>query len=267
MSDALTSNASTGPSRGGALHVFEVLREEIISLRLAPRTVLSRAELQKRFGLSSTPIRDALLRLQEERLVAIFPQHATLVSPIDLGRAREAQFLRRSIELEIVRVLALVHRPKRRLQPEFEKIDSEQGANAQRRDRSEGVSALGPQPALLGKLRSLVRQQTAFAQLGELEAFNAADQAFHRALYEAAEVDGLWSLVRRHSGHIDRLRRLNLPVAGKMQEVIRDHEAIAAAIEAGQPDEAQHVLRDHLSRSLDFVESLRASHPDYFHAE
>jgi DNA-binding GntR family transcriptional regulator len=52
-----------------------------------------------------------------------------------------------------------------------------------------------------------------------------------------------------------------------MQEVIRDHEAIAAAIEAGQPDEAQHVLRDHLSRSLDFVESLRASHPDYFHAE
>jgi DNA-binding GntR family transcriptional regulator len=232
MSDALTSNASAGPSRGGALHVFEVLREEIISLRLAPRTVLSRAELQKRFGLSSTPIRDALLRLQEERLVAIFPQHATLVSPIDLGRAREAQFLRRSIELEIVRVLAL-----------------------------------GATPGLVEKLRSLIRQQTAFAQLGELEAFNAADQVFHRALYEAAEVEGLWSLVRRHSGHIDRLRRLNLPVAGKMQEVIRDHEAIAAAIEAGQPDEAQHVLRDHLSRSLDFVESLRASHPDYFHAE
>jgi DNA-binding GntR family transcriptional regulator len=74
-------------------------------------------------------------------------------------------------------------------------------------------------------------------------------------------------LVRRHSGHIDRLRRLNLPVAGKMQEVIRDHEAIAAAIEAEQPDEAQHVLRDHLSRSLDFVDRLRASHPDYFHAE
>ena len=93
--------------RGGAAHVFETLRQEIIALTLAPGTVLSRAELQDRFGLSSTPVRDALMRLQEEGLVDVFPQHATVVSPIDLEKARQGQFLRRSVELEIVRTLAL----------------------------------------------------------------------------------------------------------------------------------------------------------------
>jgi DNA-binding GntR family transcriptional regulator len=230
MDDGLIRAPNEGRDRGrGALYVFDVLREEIISLKLAPRTVLSRADLQGRFGLSSTPIRDALMRLQEEYLVSVFPQHATIVSPIDIGRAREAQFLRRSVELEIVRTLALA-----------------------------------PDEAVLAKLRSLVRQQTAFADLGEVEAFNTADRAFHRTMYEAIGIIDLWHLVRRQGGHIDRLRRLNLPVEGKMREILRAHEAIVAAIAAGKPEEAQLHLRDHLSRSLDFVDKLKASHPEYF---
>jgi DNA-binding GntR family transcriptional regulator len=83
-------------------------------------------------------------------------------------------------------------------------------------------------------------------------------------MYEAANVAELWNLVGRHSGHIDRLRRLHLPVAGKMRDVIRDHQAIIDAIAAGKPDQAQTALRDHVSRSLGFVETLRSSHPDYF---
>jgi DNA-binding GntR family transcriptional regulator len=230
MDDGLIRAPNEGRDRGrGALYVFDVLREEIISLKLAPRTVLSRADLQGRFGLSSTPIRDALMRLQEEYLVSVFPQHATIVSPIDIGRAREAQFLRRSVELEIVRTLALA-----------------------------------PDEAVLAKLRSLVRQQTAFADLGEVEAFNTADRAFHRTMYEAIGIIDLWHLVRRQGGHIDRLRRLNLPVEGKMREILRAHEAIVTAIAAGKPEEAQLHLRDHLSRSLDFVDKLKASHPEYF---
>jgi len=215
--------------RGGAAHVFDTLRQDIIALTLAPGAVLSRAELQDRFGLSSTPVRDALMRLEEEGLVEVFPQHATVVSPIDLEKARQGQFLRRSIELEIVRTLALT-----------------------------------PDDAVIERLTSLIRQQTAFARLGEHSAFNAADQAFHKTMYESANVAELWGLVGRHSGHIDRLRRLHLPVPGKMRDVIRDHQAIVDAIAAGKPEAAQAALRDHLSRSLGFVETLRQSHPDYF---
>jgi DNA-binding GntR family transcriptional regulator len=84
----------------------------IMALALAPGSVLNRLALQQEFGLSSTPIRDALLRLQEDGLVEIFPQHATVVSPIDLTLAHQAHFLRRSLELEIVRSLALAPEPR-----------------------------------------------------------------------------------------------------------------------------------------------------------
>jgi DNA-binding GntR family transcriptional regulator len=214
--------------RGGA-QVFDTLREEIISLELKPGVVLSRAELQERFRLSSTPVRDALMRLKEEGLVEIFPQHATIVSPIDLDRARQGQFLRRSIELEVVRGLALA-------------VDAR----------------------LVESLRGLIRQQQVFADLGEHAAFTSADQTFHFTMYVAAKVEGLWHMVRRQGGHIDRLRRLNLPVAGKMREILKAHTAIVDAIEAGDAAGAQEALRDHLSRSLDFVSTLKERYPEYF---
>ena len=78
----------------------------IVSLELTPGTVLSRTELADKFGLSSTPVRDALSKLGEEGLVDIFPQHATVVSRISVESALQEHFLRRSIELEIARTLA-----------------------------------------------------------------------------------------------------------------------------------------------------------------
>jgi DNA-binding GntR family transcriptional regulator len=214
---------------GSAGQVFDLLRHDIIALVLAPGSVLSRAELQLRFGVSSTPIRDALMRLQDEGLVDVFPQHATVVSAIDLRRAQQGQFLRRSIEAEIVWGLAS-----------------------------------RPDPALVATLRNLIRRQAAFAELEDHEAFTEADQAFHRTMYDAAGMAELWPLVRRQGGHIDRLRRLHLPVAGKIREILKAHAAIVDAIEAGDPAAAQAALRDHLSRSLDFVDTLRARYPDYF---
>jgi DNA-binding FadR family transcriptional regulator len=52
-----------------------------------------------------------------------------------------------------------------------------------------------------------------------------------------------------------------------MRDVIRDHTAIVDAIAKGDPDDAQHQLRDHLSRSLGFVETLRLDYPKYFRGQ
>jgi GntR family transcriptional regulator, rspAB operon transcriptional repressor len=216
-------------SRHAASRVFDVLRDEIIALALLPGAPLSRLELQERFRVSSTPVRDALLRLQEEGLVDIFPQHATLVSLIDLDGARQAQFLRRSIEIEIAKVLAEA-----------------------------------PNPALAARLRSITEQQEWLAGRGDLDQFSALDLDFHRAMYEAARVPSLWVMVRRQSGQIDRLRRLHLPVDGKAQQVVRDHFAIVDAIEAGKATEAQEIVREHLSKSLAFGTTIRSRHPGYF---
>src|SRR5258705_12648706 len=64
--------------RQAAPQVFERLRGMIIELALPPGSALSRAELAAQFGVSSTPIRDALMRLEEEGLVDVFPPYANV---------------------------------------------------------------------------------------------------------------------------------------------------------------------------------------------
>lgn len=214
--------------RQAAPQVFERLREAILSLDLTPGTTLSRTALAAQFGVSSTPVRDALMRLEEEGLVDVFPQHATMVSPIDLTLAHQAHFLRRSLELEIVHSLAL-----------------------------------NPDPKLIARLNGIVAQQQALMEANDLQAFEQADQDFHRHFYEAAQMHDLWLLVRSRSGHIDRLRRLYLPTPGKIQGIVRHHKLIVQAIADGKPDEAQQHLRDHLSGTLSHVDEISARYPGY----
>jgi DNA-binding GntR family transcriptional regulator len=216
-------------SRQAAPQIADALRERILALDLPPGTVLPRAELAERFGVSQTPVRDALTQLGTEGLVDIFPQHATIVSRIDVPAALRAHFLRRALELEIVRELA-------------------------GRKASELTVVL---PLLQGRI---AEQKRALAAK-DYGAFSRADHAFHRELYEAAGMAELWPLIRQHSGHVDRLRRLNLPARGKAQSVLRDHQSIVEAIAARKPEAAQAALRKHLAGTLTFVEQVRQRHP------
>ena len=215
-------------TRLAAPQVLEKLRDAILSLDLVPGTVLARQELADHFGVSQTPVREALLRLSEEGLVDVFPQHATLVSRIDIAAARQAHFLRRSIELELVHQLAL------------------------------------EAPAgLVEQMKATIAQQAALSAAQRYGEFVGADRAFHRLMYEAGGVPTLWEMVGRVSGHVDRLRRLHLPTAGKTEAILRDHRAIVRGIEAKDPAAAQAALRKHLSGTLSAVDEICRQYPDY----
>ena len=200
----------------------------IIEGRLSPGDDLNSVDLAKRFNVSRTPVREALLRLSEEALVDVFPQHATLVSRIDIAAAREAHFLRRSIELELVHQLAL--------------------------EASAG---------LVEQMKAVIAQQAALSTAQRYGDFVGADRAFHHLMYEAGGVASLWELVGRVSGHVDRLRRLHLPTAGKTEAILRDHRAIVRGIEARDPAAAQAALRRHLSGTLSAVDEICRQYPDY----
>jgi DNA-binding GntR family transcriptional regulator len=214
--------------RQAAPQVFERLRGMIIALQLPPGSPLSRAALATQFGVSSTPIRDALMRLEEEGLVDVFPQYATVVSRVDVRLAQQAHFLRQAVELEIVRELAI-----------------------------------GQDEAFAAELHAAIAHQQQFAETGDFENFMAADNEFHARLHAATDKLDLWTLVRSRSGHIDRLRRLHLPSPGKAQAIVRHHKLIAQAIETGRPDEAQKHLRTHLSGTLSDLARIRARYPEY----
>lgn len=216
-------------SRQVAVQVYEILRERILAVELAPGALLVRGDIQEEFGVSQTPVRDALLRLQEEGLVDIFPQHATLVSRIDIGHARQAQFLRLSLELEAVRRLA---------------ADSPAETAAE--------------------LAEVLEQQDRVADPSTHDRFDALDRDFHRVLYARSGNLGLWRMMRTRSTHLDRLRRLNLPMPGKMQAVLEDHRAIVRAVEAGnRSGEAEQAMRRHLSGTLAMVDAISDRYPEF----
>lgn len=223
-------------NRGGKLRkssasqqIRDALRERIITLDLAPGENLSRAEIADFYGVSQTPIRDAMMRLEEEGLLYIYPQSKTEVSKIDIDNARETQFLRLALEIEVTRQL----------------------------------SSAGSSNLLSAAEQALARQKQAW-ESGNLERFAIDDRAFHRAFFEAAEVPDLWDLVTERSGHIDRLRNLNLPDPGKTTEILAYHQRILDAVRSGDKAAAESEVRGHLTGTLASVETIKSQHPEFF---
>ena len=227
VSDSLSAPA-LDRSRHAAPQVLDYLREQIISLKLPPGSVLSRPEIAANFGLSQTPVRDALIRLAEEGLVEVFAQHKTVVSRIDIRAAKQSHFLRRSVELEIARVLAR-----------------------------------NPDIELDKALRSMIARQELSLVAGDYEDLIVNDRAFHYRMYDAAAVPDLYTIVRRHSGHIDRLRRLHVPFPGKGPSVIEEHRQIVDAIASGNTEEAMRSVEKHLTGTLSWIDRVREQFPDY----
>jgi DNA-binding GntR family transcriptional regulator len=214
--------------RQAAPQIADILRRRILTLELKPSSVLSRVALQDEFGVSQTPVRDALQQLEREGLVEIYPQSSTLVSRIDVAAARQAHFLRRSIEIEAARVVASQ-----------------------------------PNEAIIRQLEAAIEEQRWHRDPEDYPHFIQADRMFHRIFYEAAGVASLWDLVRRESGHIDRLRLLNLPIGGKIDAIFNDHESLVAAVGRGDPEGAAAVVRRHLSGTLSIIDEIATAHPDY----
>ena len=204
------------------------LRRRIISLELLPGNALSRQELQDRYAISSTPIRDAMLQLQEEGLVAIQPQSRTCVTLIDGEQARQAHFLRSTVEREIVTRLA-------------------QGAG----------------PELHATLDRLIRLQRDVGGQ-DLDLFAQLDREFHEELFIAAGLEHVHAAIRRESIHIDRIRSLHLPMGDKTARILDDHSRIAQALRAGSAGDAAAAMTQHLSQSIGMAAELRRMHPDYF---
>ena len=71
--------------RSGADYVYETLRREILTLELEPVSPLDETSLSERFGLSRTPVREALVRLTSEGLVTSLPNRGAIVAPLDLS--------------------------------------------------------------------------------------------------------------------------------------------------------------------------------------
>jgi len=215
-----------------AEQVYDDLRKRIVSLDLPPEHSLSRQELSEYYGVSQTPLRDAIQKLEGEALLEIYPQSKTLVTRIDTSLVRETQFLRTALEVEIVALLT---------------ADPDK-------------SRLAPAEEAHERLKAVVQQG------GPFEEFTQFDKEFHRNLYVAADMAKLYDLINARSGQLDRIRRLHLQLKeeNKSVQVVNDHTRILDAIRASDMEAAKAAMREHLSGTLKRLDALRARFPDYF---
>jgi DNA-binding GntR family transcriptional regulator len=207
-------------------HAYDTLRDLIVRGEMAPGTRLSEPELTQRLGLGRTPLREALLRLVQDGLVAIYPQSGSFVTPIDLTQIEEAQFVRERLECGIIRRVA------------------------ERADKR----------ALAGLRQLLLRQEQA-AAMDDAEEFHGLDEALHESFCTIAGWPDVWRLIHRSKVHMDRVRRLSLPLDGHMPHLIVQHRAIVEAVEAQDADGAEAAMRGHLREVFSTISLLRLDTP------
>lgn len=209
--------------------ISDVLRTMIMTLELEPGAVISKDDVARAFGVSSMPVRQAFRKLEEDGLLVIKPQSGTYVAAIDTDLARAAQVLRIAIEIEVARIVC-----QTATEAEFKKLD---------------------QRLLHAKLEF---------DAGDWEAFNRIDMDFHALLCSMAGVPVLWQKIGEMRVHIDRLRRMYLPVSGDMSRNQTEHKEILDALRARDPGRAEAALRQHLSYTLSAIAKLREEKPQYF---
>jgi DNA-binding GntR family transcriptional regulator len=225
----VSARARRGPAR---TQVYMALRDAIVSAAIEPGRQISENELAARFGVSRTPVREALQRLSEERLVAIVPQLGTFVTRISRSGVGDAQFVREALECAAIR---------------------EAAARAGRAD----VTAL----------EAIIGRQDETRAAADFDRFYVLDDELHRALCDLSGHGIAWSLSQRAQGHLNRVRHLSLPMPSYLAEMIEEHRAVVAAVAANDPDAAEQALRHHLRMVLSSLPAIRAQHPDYFEEE
>jgi DNA-binding GntR family transcriptional regulator len=204
-----------------AEQIYGMLRQAIVHLQMQPGAVISEKDLCTEFGVSRTPVREALQRLADEGLVDIFPHSGTYVSRISYGVAEEGFVIRRALEIESVRKAATL-------------IDDND------------IEALG---SIVAEMRLLLEQNT-------LELYLDADDALHSKIASISQFPRIWKFITLAKVHLDRMRQLSAPVPGHLAMVTEQHEAIVRALQNRSADQAELAMRIHLDSSFAVMSNM-----------
>lgn len=196
---------------------------------LLPGTVVSEADIARRFGVSRQPVREAFIKLQEAGLISIRPQRGTIIQRISVDAVYNARFVREAVEVAVVRAAAEI--------------------------QSQGLER---------RLAALIAGQEAAARDADAPAFLRLDEAFHRAMADGIGRSFAWTALEAIKAQMDRVRFLSFEGATPLSELIRQHRAIAGAIAAADPDQAEAAMRAHLREILASLPRIAAEHPDFF---
>ena len=191
--------------------VAERLRQRIFAHELTPGMWIDEQMLAEQYGISRTPLREALKVLAAEGLVELKPRRGCYVTEIS----------RRDLD-DIFPLMAL--------------LEGRCAADAVQRAK----------PADIANLKTIHEKLESAARDGRIDAFFEANQEFHRKIQEIADNRWLLSVIQDLRKVLKLSRLHSLSLEGRLQQSLDEHRQIMAALEAGNSQKAEQEMHDHL---------------------
>ena len=191
--------------------VFQTLRQAILKGELQPGERLMEIKLAERLGVSRTPIREAIRKLELEGLVVMIPRKGAAVANITEKDTKDVLEVRRTLEMFAVEVAC-------------DRITSEQLVQLK-----EGAKAFE-------------------ASKGSMDLIRIAetDMSFHEIIYEATHNERLVQMLNNLRENMYRYRIEYLKDPNYYDSLVKEHQEILGAIEAGDKERARKCMRDHI---------------------
>jgi DNA-binding GntR family transcriptional regulator len=197
------------------------LRDRIVTLQLAPGTVIREDELMRELEVGRTPLREAVKRLALENLVAVQPRRGTFVSAVEAADIVNITEVRAELEGYAAALAA-------------ERLDDDHRAAAQ---------------ALLHEVEEL-------GEAGDQDWLMRFDERIHRFTWEATGNPYLIQTLERYFTHSLRIWYLVLDRLPGLGHAVHDQARLVEALLAGDADKARELMREHV---LDFQRELLAA--------
>jgi len=212
MQKIQSSNLSLGSQ------AYQELRRIILEGQISPGKKVNEGELAKALGISRTPIREAINRLEKEGLVEIFPQRGAFVIQFTEKDVYELFLIRENLEGLATRLAA-------------EKMT----------------------PSSLAKLEACLEGFKEPFQEKDIQRYSREDLKFHQTIVLLSDARRLVKLVSLLLDHIRMFRLTSRGVPDRMKASLADHRRIIEAMRQKNPEEAERRMRQHLQRVRDGV--------------
>lgn len=212
--------------------VYKMLLEKILLMELAPGEALSDKVLTEKLGVSRTPVREALMRLNIENLVVVRPQSGTFVAPIDLELIEIEHFIRGALEKEMFKTA-------------HENLNDE-------------YIALYEENLHLYEFYKNSLSTEKEAKLLKL------DNDFHKIPFIMNKKERYHEKIMTNMFHSDRFRVLSLKVDSSFDNVHEDHKRIYQLFVKGDIKELGDKIDNHMSLYMSHIKNLKNEHPSYF---
>jgi DNA-binding GntR family transcriptional regulator len=207
--------------------VYRRIKDAILGGRLEPGERIVEQSLSNELGVSRSPVREALRRLEQEGLVEATPRRGVSVAAPTVREVTNVYTIREALEGLAARLAA-------------SNVDHE---------------------SLAAMARILVRMEDAIRR-GDIKGASRADTQFHARLLEATDNQRLVDLTSQLADLVRRVRAAVLAEPGRAEAALSEHRAILEALAAQDADAAERHMRAHVQRARDHMLRILTRRPE-----